>query len=964
MNRVFSHPLRWLFYCLLLWPAHLGAQGPAMTTVSDVVYRANGQPATGTILVSWPAFNTADGKPVAAGELSVAIGAQGNVSVQLAPNEGGDPGGTFYKAVYKLTDGTTYTEYWVVPAASPTTVAAIRATVVPRQVGAQFVNRAYVDTAVANTHEQVVHKSGTETITGVKNFAASPEVPEPATGAAAVNKDYVTGAISLISQGFVDKGGDTMTGPLTLMTDPVAPGHATNRGYVDLRVNDMQAGLTNKLGRFNDTPITLAGVRYTPGFAPGGGIAEKMDSGCADLGGAPGTLMVPSFEPTSMSTSIPDDCMVWDLRGTSGFNQYGTYQASRLKGWNFYHRMTASNSVSPTNQTFGSISLFTDIAAGGINNVGNKSNYEIFQIKVLGTTLGQKHAGGSIVQGQGYGDAVGWFARCDGLGGIRTGGDEGCIGLYGQGWQDQATYVGTVNGAPSGNVVPYTETGVDYYLGVGRPLVGAVVYSAGTACASNSGSCPGTANGSTTIKGVGTFWTTIPAPATDYCFSLDAATHVGNVDLVFPITAITSDTTLTINGGWPTTETNAAGTYKIRKCSEITAVDRVANTVTVVNGSLFSNGDAISAPPAPENTLYGGRFSIRSAIASTGARYGVQSNNLCTGMNLWCRGSAMFSGGGNWHTLLEAADSGIAPAIGINMARSNALAPRTWLSSSEGAGGDGLITDFISQTRHSLVGGSFVMRYTKNNPTDSLVFSGAQNYVFTIGNSGSSKFFDVRENGGVPILRADTNANAVFINNSADLFGYSGNQSAEKWRIFGASGDATFNAVRAGDTATAGGAASALTVRGGDATAASGTGVGGGLIVRPGGASSASGTPGNLQIAQTFQKDTTVTSGYLQCFKAAAAMTVGDCGNSATNSVGVAISASNTNPVVVQFAGVATLQFDSTASPSAGWFACTSTNQGGKVAVQSGACAAGRQVGIVAQNGTSITSGKVFLQAR
>jgi hypothetical protein len=93
-------------------------------------------------------------------------------------------------------------------------------------------------------------------------------------------------------------------------------------------------------------------------------------------------------------------------------------------------------------------------------------------------------------------------------------------------------------------------------------------------------------------------------------------------------------------------------------------------------------------------------------------------------------------------------------------------------------------------------------------------------------------------------------------------------------------------------------------------------------------------------------------------------MTVGDCGNSAVNSVGVAISASTTNPVIVQFQGVATLQFDATASPSAGWFACSSATQGGKVVVQSAACAAGRQVGIVAQNGTSITSGKVFLQAR
>ena len=230
MNMAFRRPLGRLFYLLIAVVCMVSAvratapTGPTLTTISDVVYRANGQPATGTIVVSWPAFNTADNKPVAAGELSIAIGAQGTVNFALVPNEGGDPGGTFYKAVYKLSDGTTFIEYWVVPATSPTTIAAIRASVVPRQVGAQFVNRQYVDTAVANTNQQVVHKAGGESITGVKSFAASPEVPAPASGVAAVNKDYVTGAISAISQGFVNKGGDTMSGPLTIPTTRRRPG--------------------------------------------------------------------------------------------------------------------------------------------------------------------------------------------------------------------------------------------------------------------------------------------------------------------------------------------------------------------------------------------------------------------------------------------------------------------------------------------------------------------------------------------------------------------------------------------------------------------------------------------------------------------------------------------------------------------------------------------------------------------
>src|SRR5439155_1047863 len=115
-----------LFYVLLsvlLLTAVSRAQAPAMTTISDVVYRADGTPAAGTLLISWPAFTTADGKPVAAGTKSVMLGAQGTLSVALAPNTGAIPAGTFYTVVYQLNDGTVKTEYWTVGTASPTTIA-------------------------------------------------------------------------------------------------------------------------------------------------------------------------------------------------------------------------------------------------------------------------------------------------------------------------------------------------------------------------------------------------------------------------------------------------------------------------------------------------------------------------------------------------------------------------------------------------------------------------------------------------------------------------------------------------------------------------------------------------------------------------------------------------------------------------------------------------------------------------
>jgi len=131
----------------------MAAQAPAgsTTTVQDVVYRADGTPATGALVISWPAFTTANNLAVAAGSMSVAIGAQGAISVNLMPNAGGTPDGTYYKVVYKLDSGSTSEEIWSVPATGTTTIAAVRSRIIPSGVAMQVASRQYVDSAVAPT---------------------------------------------------------------------------------------------------------------------------------------------------------------------------------------------------------------------------------------------------------------------------------------------------------------------------------------------------------------------------------------------------------------------------------------------------------------------------------------------------------------------------------------------------------------------------------------------------------------------------------------------------------------------------------------------------------------------------------------------------------------------------------------------------------------------------------------------
>jgi hypothetical protein len=55
---------RRLFYCLIGLLLAMGMtpqmQAGSTTMVQDVVYRADGQPARGTLVISWPAFTTVD----------------------------------------------------------------------------------------------------------------------------------------------------------------------------------------------------------------------------------------------------------------------------------------------------------------------------------------------------------------------------------------------------------------------------------------------------------------------------------------------------------------------------------------------------------------------------------------------------------------------------------------------------------------------------------------------------------------------------------------------------------------------------------------------------------------------------------------------------------------------------------------------------------------------------------------
>src|SRR5208283_3076759 len=140
----FTSPAR-----LLAAPPMGGGNGPTLCQISDTVYRADGSPAQGTVLISWQAFTTAAGQSVTPGSLLVTLDEGGGFNASLAPNTG-----------------------------------ASRSKLVPANQAAQFLTRDYADS-------YYVGLASTQTITGVKTFGVSPAVPTPQNPTDAANKAYV-----------------------------------------------------------------------------------------------------------------------------------------------------------------------------------------------------------------------------------------------------------------------------------------------------------------------------------------------------------------------------------------------------------------------------------------------------------------------------------------------------------------------------------------------------------------------------------------------------------------------------------------------------------------------------------------------------------------------------------------------------------------------------------------------------
>jgi hypothetical protein len=228
-----------LVLSLLLSGLGILAHGQAVstTTVQGTVYLANGQAGPGTLMLSWPAFTTASGQAVAADSLTTGIGADGFVSVNLAPNLGSTPAGLYYTAIYQMSDGSTSTEYWVVPAAAQATIGQVRAQLMPAVQAVQAVSKTYVDQSIAQAMSSQLTVSGGN-LTGPLFLNADPSQPLQA-----ADKHYVDETFAEA----VPLAGGNMTGPLQTPTVNGVQSPATSSAQTTLQATMSAAGATGAM---------------------------------------------------------------------------------------------------------------------------------------------------------------------------------------------------------------------------------------------------------------------------------------------------------------------------------------------------------------------------------------------------------------------------------------------------------------------------------------------------------------------------------------------------------------------------------------------------------------------------------------------------------------------------------------------------------------------------------------------
>ena len=202
--------------------------GPPLTTIQDVLYKADGTRFNGTVTISWSSFEAIDRSAIAQQTVTVTV-VNGYLQVQLVPNTTATPS-AFYTAVYNSDGHIQFQETWAVPSSGQ----ALRV----RDVRVAAAGAASSDSAGSGTTVQESDIPGL-----ISDLGARP-LKGPA---------YAGGRVAYVnSNGAIDSVTGTPT-DCVRVDGSSGPCGGTQPNFVD---NDAPAGLVDGA----NTAFTLSGV--------------------------------------------------------------------------------------------------------------------------------------------------------------------------------------------------------------------------------------------------------------------------------------------------------------------------------------------------------------------------------------------------------------------------------------------------------------------------------------------------------------------------------------------------------------------------------------------------------------------------------------------------------------------------------------------------------------------------------
>jgi hypothetical protein len=536
-------------------------------------------------------------------------------------------------------------------------------------------------------------------------------------------------------------------------------------------------------------PAGPAGPGTIAGLSSNGTNGINVAGAVAATAVLPGTAIVKdnSANVTGFTPAYPSSNVTNQYWNSCWFNMFASDPVCGTSDGTMgpFTRLLVNNPTRPgtANDTYQAGQFHLDAVSGGMNQNPSpflqKSNWLTLGITQLSYTPGQHFSLSTKLYNGSDGDSFAAEFIDYQWGNSNAAGDEGVkgIGVYAQqGWSE---FGATISGI-TGNTLSYTGASSDEYSrGEGRLLLNTTtgVYATGTITAI-AGTPP-------VVTGSGTLWTTLGSgTVSNLCFELDSGNAVNSLLYVIRVASIGSDTSLTLDyaylGGQSAWVGDATtGTYKIYKCSTVTAVAKTG-AVTVADATQFSIGNSIKMPVGNALLLCGICVQISHTLPGGGGTTGIAIQNQLHSPRT--ADQAMLTSG-NFKYLIQSNGGTLAKTFYQDQGPVYSLVQLTGQAAGSSLGILSLNTDL----------GGYTESYSNSGGTRG--FFGASKWEF----DGIDNSHGRMQMGSVPLWYADQSTTTFTINKGALLQFLSGNQSGQTASINASTGAAVFSGGMTGN---------------------------------------------------------------------------------------------------------------------------------------------------------------------